>query len=270
MHVITTIAAFTLKDGLRHRVVYGVFIAAILMIASALLLSGLFMRDISKIILDICLSGVSMGALLVPFFLAINMMAGDLEHRTAYSMLSQPISRSQYILGKYTGLLLLTGAIVAILTLAALAAMYGASFIFDPVHLKSFSVPAVLLAVLTGVFGTAMLLATSVLWCSVTTSSFLATLLTLSTYFIGQTVEEMVRFISSPPPGVEFSPLFKTFVQCVLYLFPNLAAFDLKIQAAHGIPASWEGLFFLSLYSCAYITATLSIAILVFTKRDLA
>ncbi|MDH5525320.1 MAG: ABC transporter permease subunit [Desulfobulbaceae bacterium] len=270
MHAIITVARFTLKDGLRHRVIYGVFIAALLTVACALLFSGMFMRDISKVILDISLSAISMGALLVPFFLAINMLAGEIEHRTAYSMLSQPISRSQFILGKYAGFLLITAAIVAIFTSATLVAMYGASFLFEPIHLKTFSVQAVLLSVIANFMGVSMLLAASVLWCTATTSSFLATLLTLSTYFIGQTIEEMVRFISSPPPGVNFSPLFKTVIQGILYVFPNLAAFDLKLQAAHGIIAAGESILYLGLYAGSYITVIISLAILFFNKRDLA
>ena len=75
MNNILAVISITFKEGLRQRILYGVIISALLLMFFAVLFSGLFMRDISKIILDFCLSAVSIGGLLIPFFLAVNLLS---------------------------------------------------------------------------------------------------------------------------------------------------------------------------------------------------
>jgi ABC-type transport system involved in multi-copper enzyme maturation permease subunit len=269
MKTILAVVAITYKEGLRNRILYGVMLFALLIMTFAVLISGLFMRDIGKITLDLCLAAVNIGGLLVPFFLAVNLLAKDIERRTVYSILSRAVSRPAYILGKYAGLLLLTGTIMAILTCAALLATWGGKAVYGAAYYQSFSIASVLLSVLTSFLGMMMLTACVVFWSTITTSSFLASLLTLFTYVIGQTVEDMVRFMSVTISGVEISPVVQHTVKATMYLFPNLAAFDIKGLAAHGQTLPASEFFFLFLYSTAYVSAVLCLAILIFRKREL-
>lgn len=117
--------------------------------------------------------------------------------------------------------------------------------------------------------GTLVLNSTVLLWCTVTTSSFLATLLTLSTYVIGQSTEELVRFMNARSAEVYISPIVQSVVNAVLFIFPNLAAFDLKQWAAHGIPITLQETAILTSYACTYCTVMLILAVFFFTKRDL-
>ncbi len=270
MKAILTIALFTFKEGLRHRVLYGVLTFACLLICFSVLASGLFMRDISKILLDICLTSVSFGGLLVPFFLAINLMAGDLESRTVYSILSLPLSRKQYILGKFTGLSFLIILIMGLLTIATFFSIQAGEYVFSETYFTSVSITSIVSAVGAAILGNMVLLGCVFFWSSITTSSFLVTMLTISTYIIGQTIEEIVRFMSVQTPGVHFSPLLKKTVLTVLYIFPNLASFDLKQHAAHGLVISARHMTLLSGYGLTYLTVILTLTIFFFSRRDLA
>lgn len=270
MNTILPVALISFQDGLRHRVLYGVMVFALSLIVFAVLFSGFFMRDILKIILDLCLSAVSLGGLLVPFFLSISLLSGDIEQKTIYTLLARPISRSQYILGKFLGIGMLSGLIVFVLTCSTLLAVWGATFLYQGHFFSSFSIQSVLIASGMSYFAIMVLNSTVVLWCSMTTSSFLATLLTLATYVIGQTVEDIVHFISLQIPGVDISPAVKIIVSTALYIFPNLAAFDFKKEAAHGLGISFADLGIITLYGLAYITVMLVLAILFFRKRDLS
>jgi len=270
MNNILAVTLISYKEGLRHRVLYGIFIFAVLIMAFAVLISGLFMRDITKVTLDLCLTAVNIGGLLVPFFLAIYLLAKDIERRTVYSILSRSISRTEYLLGKFGGLVLLTGTIMGTLTLAVVAAIWGSRQLYAGYFFTSLSWPAILTAILASYLGIVVLNACVILWSTMTTSSFLATLLTLFTYIIGQTVEDIVRFMSVKTPGVELSPFFLKVSHAVLYIFPNLAAFDLKQSAAHGLLVPAKELLFLTTYGLGYTTAALTLAILIFRRRDLA
>jgi ABC-type transport system involved in multi-copper enzyme maturation permease subunit len=245
-------------------------IFSLLMMVFAVLISGLFLRDISKIILDLCLSAVNLGGLLVPFFLAINLLAKDIERKTIFSILSRPIARSQYILGKFGGLMMLTGAVMLLLTLSALVASWIGKWIYGEAFFTSFSISSTLVSVFIAYLGILVLNALVVLWCSVTTSSFLATLLTLFTYLIGQTIDDVVRFMTIQTQEPEFSETVRWAVNAAQYLFPNLAAFDFKFQAAHGLAIPFGDTAFLLVYATAYISSVLIGAILIFSRRDFA
>jgi len=263
------ICRITFKEGIRQRVLYGAVLFAGAVIFFSVLASGLFMRDIAKITLDICLTAINLGGLLVPFFLAVQMLARDMERRTVYSILSRPLSRSQYVLGKFGGLALLAAALMATLTLATVAAIFLARAMYAPVFFKGFSWGPVFLSIFVSYLGMLVFIAAVVLWSMVTTSSFLATMLTLATYIIGHSVEEMVRFVLSRTPGVEITPMVTWTVRGAQYLFPNLAAFDLKLVAAHGLAVTWGHVGFLIAYAIACASAMLTLAMLVFRKRDL-
>lgn len=269
MRLVWAVALVTLKESLRYKVIYGIFISSLLIMISSLLISGLFMRDIIKVTLDICLSAVSIGGLFVPFFLTINLMARDIENKTIYTLLARAISRQNYILGRFLGLALLTILIMGILTGSALLTAKSATYLYPSHFFEHLAYSPIVIYAIMAFLGIMVLNSVVFFWCSITTSSFLATLLTFSTYVVGQSVEDMVHFMSLKVPEVEISTTVQIAVKTALYIFPNLAAFDLKQQAAHSLSFNFQELFILSLYGCCYITIMLLISVLVFRRRDL-
>ena len=139
MNKLWHVAFLTFKEGLKHHILYGVFLVALLVMTTSVLVSGFFMRDISKIILDFCLATISIGGLLVPFFLAITLLAGDIDKRTVVTILSRDISRPQYILGKYIGISLLTGVITSFFFIATILAIQGGILLYSEHYFKSYS-----------------------------------------------------------------------------------------------------------------------------------
>lgn len=269
MNAALRVALLCYKEGLRHRILYGILTCCGLLMLFSLLISGLFMRDILKIILDICLAATTIGGLLVPFFLAVNVLAGDIDQKTVYTILARPVSKRAYILGKFIALAMLTLTIMGLLALATLGATWGAAMIYAPHFLEHLSIPAILLAIALKAMGIVMLNSLVLLWSTVTTSSFLATLLTLFTYLIGQTVEDVVRFISLQQGDVALSPVVILVTKISLYVFPNLAAFDFNRQAAYGLPILPEEVLVAIAYGLCYSAVVIGLAVFFFRRRDL-
>ena len=263
------VAVLTFKEGLRQRILYGSIIFAVLVMVFAVLISGFFLRDIAKVTIDFCLSAVNIGGILVPLFLGINLLAKDIERKTIYSILSKSISRQQYVIGKFGGLTLLTVAIMAILSLATVLAITGSMQLYGDKFFAAVSWRPILIAICSSFLGLCLLNATVILWSIITTSSFLATLLTLFTYIIGNTSDDILRFVSNPPPDVKITAPILWIVRGAYYLFPNFSAFDFKQQAAHSLAIYSKDLLHLVIYACAYIIAIIGLATLLFKKRDL-
>lgn len=270
MHSIVAVALLSFKEGVRHRVLYGVLIAALFMMSFAVLVSGFFLRDVAKVILDFCMATVTMGGLTIPFFLAINLLSKDIERRTIFTILSRPISRGQYLIGKFFGLLLLTGLIMLLLSAGIWIALQCGEFLFGARFFVQVSWLSIALALFLSWLSVLILNAIVVLWSTVTTSSFLATLLTLFSYVIGHFVDDVVRFLQVKTTAVDISESIRMTVDMAQYVFPNLAAFDLKSAAAHGMTIPFADVAILFAYACAYITVLLSLSTLFLNRRDLA
>ena len=267
---IFAVAMLSFKEGLRNRVLYGVLLAATLMMSCAVLASGFFLRDISKVLLDFCMATVTLGGLTIPFFLAINLLAKDIERRTIFTLLSRPISRGQYLIGKFFGLLLLTGLITVLLTGGVWLSLQGGEFLFGSRFFVQVSWLSIASALFLSWLSVLILNAFVVLWSTVTTSSFLATLLTVFSYVIGHFIDDVVRFLQVKVTMVEISDSVRVTVDIAKYLFPNLAAFDLKSVAAHGTLIPFTDILILTAYACVYITVLLTLSTLFFNRRDLA
>lgn len=270
MRAVYAVALLSFKEGLCHRVLYGVLLAAILMMSCAVLASGFFLRDISKVVLDFCLATVTLGGLTIPFFLAINLLSKDIERRTIFTLLSRPISRGQYLVGKFLGLLLLTGLVMLLLSVGVWLAIMGGTFTFGAHYFAGVSWGGIIAALFLSWLSVLILNGFVVLWSTLTTSSFLATLLTIFSYVIGHFIDDVVRFLTLKTTTMEISASIHATIDVVKYIFPNLAAFDLKSTAAHGdlIPAF--DVMTLSVYAIAYIVVLLSVSALFFNRRDLA
>jgi ABC-type transport system involved in multi-copper enzyme maturation permease subunit len=269
MRNIAAVAWLAFKEGLGYRLLYGIIIMAVLVMTFAVLVSGFFMRDVAKVIIDFCLTAVNLGGLIIPFFLAVSMLAGDLERRTIFPILCQPISRRAYILGKFSGLALLTALVVLLLSGAGVVAILAGKMLYGARFFTSLNLASYAAAVAMDFLAILLLNSLVVLWCCLTTSALLATLLTLASYLIGQTIDDIVSFIETGNGGVPVNDALKYTVHFGQYLFPNLAAFDLNQLAAHGLTIPFSDIAFLLLYFLAYSAAALSLATVVFNRRDL-
>jgi ABC-type transport system involved in multi-copper enzyme maturation permease subunit len=265
MTVLWPIAYITFKEGIRNRSFYGIAIFALLLLGANLLLSGMMMQDIGKTSVDFALSTISLAGLLVVFFIGINLLAKDLDRKTIYMVLSRPISRWQYILGKYAGMALLMVAVMFFLGLFAVASIYAVQFSY-PEFFPRFSLPLVLLAIVYSCMSLLLLTALSFLFSSFASNSFIALILTMISYLIGQSLTDVKALVEMP--SAEVAPITVKVIQLAYYLFPNLSLFDLKIQAANGLPVTPEFILWTSAYWLVYTGFALALASFLFTRRE--
>ena len=109
-----------------------------------------------------------------------------------------------------------------------------------------------------------------VFFSTITSSSFLTFLYSVSVYVAGQTIEDVVRFIKSGNVGdFEISALHRGLLEVVQYLFPNFAAFDIKVMASHGMFMPPVHTILLLGYSLIYTTMILFFAVLIFERSEL-
>ena len=124
MKGIWAVGVVTFLEGIRNRSLYGITIIALLLLVSNLIMSGLVPQSVGKLAVDIALSTVSFTGLLIVLFIGINLVAKDLDRKTIYMVLSRPISRQDYIVGKFSGIAALIVASVVVLGLFAALSIF--------------------------------------------------------------------------------------------------------------------------------------------------
>jgi len=268
MKILWAIAVITFKEGIRNRSLYGISVFALLLLAANQLISGMIMRDVGKVAVDIALSSVSLAGLLIVLFVGINLLSKDFDRKTIYMVLSRPISRAQYICGKYLGMSFLLIATVVILSAFSVLSIHLVSINYHD-YFPNLSWFDIFIAIVFMLISLLVVSSVSFFYSTITTSSFTALILTIITYIIGNSLQEVKGLVEAPGKvGIEVSPLSVKLVQAASYLFPNLTLFDLKAQAAHAVTIPTSYLLWVMLYGVVYIVVVLTAASLVFSRRQ--
>lgn len=105
MNTILSIALNTFREAVRDKVLYGIIFFAIIIILFSLVLGELSLHEEKRITIDIGLSGISLFSIIISVFLGVTLVRKELEKRTIYFIISKPISRAQFLIGKYFGML---------------------------------------------------------------------------------------------------------------------------------------------------------------------
>ncbi len=267
MKQIWLLSKITYKEGVRNRILLGILLVAVLFSAFNIIFTQTFAHDLSKVSVDLGLSTVSLAGLAVIFFMGINLLARDFEKRTIYMVLSRPIARWQYVLGKFMGLAWMVGTSVAVLGIVAAAGVKTSMWMSPAFIPPNYSWTIFLLSVCFSYLSLMIITALAQLFTCLTTSSYIALLITACSYFIGHNVE-LVRQAFAETGDVH--PAYALLIETVTWLFPNLQAFDLKTVAGYGLPLETGDLIWTALYGISYIAVILVLTVIVFQRRELS
>ncbi|MCD6185388.1 MAG: ABC transporter permease subunit [Deltaproteobacteria bacterium] len=269
MNKIGLVAWITFKDCIRNKALYGIILLGLVLFFFNIIITGMFSWEAGKVAVDMGLSIISFSGLILIFFFSINSISSDIYNRTIYLILSRPVSKAHYILGKYTGLSLIILLSSIILGLCAAVSVKLSFLSVDRQIPFNFSWSIFFLSILFLTISLLIMMALAVFWVSVTTHQFTALLLTLGSYFVGQSMENVKNIILSTKLFTNDSLPVKV-ISCVSWIMPNLAAFDLKTTAAYGLPVNASILLWVALYGISYIGVVLTLTIFIFQRRELA
>ena len=151
---VVAIARNAFREAVRDRVLYNLVVFALLLIGGAVFLGELSAGQEAKIIVDLGLSATLLFGMFIAVFVGVGLVYKEIERRTLYAILSKPVSRGEFLLGKYLGLCLTLFVNVAIMGAGLSLALLFVKRGWDPLLVRIW--PAVLLIyielmILTGV-----------------------------------------------------------------------------------------------------------------------
>ena len=266
MRSIAIIAGGVFRESVRDRVPYNLVLFAVLLIGSSYLLGQLTAGQDVKIIKDLGLAAISIFGLFIAIFIGIGLVSKEVERRSIYALLAKPISRPQFIAGKYAGLVLTLAVNVAVMTIALYAVLGYLTWIETPEFKASWEAPGVdpaMLEAILLIFVELMLVTAIALFFSTFSSPILSAALTFGLYIAGNFNADLKNF-----EQVVDSPAAAWLARGLYHVLPDLSAFDVKIQVVHGLPVAAGYIWSTLGYGALYIAALLLAATVIFSRRD--
>lgn len=249
---IRAIALVTIREAVRDRILYLLLAFALAVIAVSRFVSLLTVGNEAKIVKDLGLAALSLFGVLTAMFTGVSLVFKEIDRRTVYTLLANPVRRWHFVVGKYVGLVavLSANAVFMYAVLAVILLIQGES----PRGLA----PAVLLIVVE----LALIAAFAILFSSFT-NPILAAVGTLAVFVAGHLVWSFELLAKRIPGG------FAKGVCAVLErVLPNLDRLDVKAAAVHGAPLAPSYVAWGVAYGVLYAAIVLALAAVVFERRD--
>ncbi len=253
MSKIHAITLNTFKEAVRDRILYAILAFAMTMIASTIVLATLGVGSGPKIIRDLGLGFISIFGTLIAVFIGIGLVHKEIDRRTIYTIVSKPIHRFQFVLGKYFGLILTLFVNVTVMTVALAGLIFLGEGVWEFRLMVASGMIFLELMVITGI---------AILFSAFSTPT-LSAIFTLSFFAIGRLLEDLRVF------GEQYAgPLGKGVIRVLYYVLPNLGRFNISAEVAHGVPLGEVVSGKTILYGLLYVLAVLALTALVFQRRD--
>src|SRR2546430_5532772 len=103
---VAAIARNAFREAVRDRVLYNLVFFALLLIGGAIFLGELSGGQEAKVIVDLGLSATLLFGTFIAILVGVGLVYKEIERRTLYAILSKPVGRGEFLLGKYFGLCL--------------------------------------------------------------------------------------------------------------------------------------------------------------------
>lgn len=248
-----TIARFTMLGYVKERVLLVVIIFAFILMISSYVLAPLAVGAQQKIIIDIGLASISMFGILMVILLGASSYSREKEQGILPSILAKPISRVDFIVGKYLG---------TVLTIWMVMVVMGFLYLFVTVLSRSALNGTIFLAMYLSAIEVALLTAVMTFFSSFTTP-LLSSFFTACVFISGHLSKDLLAFAE------HFGQTFFRFISTVaFYTLPNLSLFNIRPEAVHDLPVLERYSSSVTMYAFFYIMFFLFLSSVIFRRKD--
>ena len=250
MNTILNISLITIKELLHEKVFYLLGAFALLAISMSLLLGDLTYAQQSKITFDFLLAGIQLTNLLFSVFMGITLLHRELNLGWIAMVLSKPVSRLHFLLGKFIGQILVQASVILMLGLLTVLICENNDI--------SLVYPALIQTLLL-IFCEGVIMSAVVYLCAVNLGALMAAATSLFVFALGNLSDGAIKTSSS-----------MGWVRTLLNgIAPNLRMFNTKALASYGLLLEWELFGILVAYTFVCATIYFCLAGITFSRRDI-
>jgi ABC-type transport system involved in multi-copper enzyme maturation permease subunit len=243
------VAVSTLRESIRAKLFYALAILIVFIMGTSMGLGSVTIGDPIAVLKDFARFSISISILLYCVGYATAALHQEIANRIIFNVLSRPIPRSTYLLGKFTGMCL----VETIIILAC-----GLPLIFLCFWLEGF-VDFQLVRALAGIFLEGLILSSlAILGSSFLVTPLVVAVATFCSFVAGRSSDYILRFADEPGLTTAVSALLRG----IYWAVPHLS--DMVSMS------SLEGgrVLFAAGYAVSYSGVALCAAVLLFNRRE--
>ncbi|MGE5187333.1 MAG: ABC transporter permease [Acidobacteriota bacterium] len=258
---IWAIALNTFREAARIRVLYGIVVLVVGANLFAIVLGTMSMHESARVARDVGLAGISLFGSLTAIFLGVFLLYGEVQRRTIHAIVSKPVERWEFVVGKYAGMALVLTALVAMFSVAMIAMLA-----WQHVAVSEAVVQAIVLAWLE-----VLTVAAIAIFFSSFSTPFLSGIFALAMWVIGRVTPDILDATRAA------STWIRTVARVALEVVPDLHLFSPSGRVVEGATmsvhadfVSWTYVGMATLHGLGWIGGLLAFACILFHRRDFA
>jgi ABC-type transport system involved in multi-copper enzyme maturation permease subunit len=258
---IWAIALNTFREAARIRVLYGIVVLVVGANLFAIVLGEMSTREQARVARDVGLAGISLFGSLTAIFLGVFLLYTEVQRRTIHAIVSKPIERWEFVVGKYLGMALVLTVLVALFGVA----MTG-MLVWQGVGVTEPVIKAIVLA-----WGEVLTVAAIAIFFSSFSTPFLSGIFALAMWAIGRVTPEIEAAIRDGAGWIRATARVALEIVPDIHLFsPSGRVIEHAAVSVHTEFVSWGYVGIASLHGLGWIVGLLALACLLFHRRDFA
>ncbi len=254
MQNIFIVAKYTYRELLKSKILLNVVIVGVFLSLLAFVAVEFTFGVPERVAIDFGLGVSSVSSIIIAIFMGVGLMKNEMESRTLYMVLSKPIKRFEFLLGKFFGLQLILFLNVIIMSALTLFYYFFLGGLFSKV---------ILYAVLF-IFLEASLILLVAIFFSLISNAVLSVIFTLSFYISSYAIAEVQGMLQA-----KRNMFLNSAVKFLYYLLPDLTKLNIKQFVIYQQDLSAEFLTKTLSYSLIYFLILLIISSMIFEKKNL-
>jgi len=256
---IWAIALNTFREAARIRVLYGIIVLVIGANLFAIVLGRMSIHEEARVARDVGLAGISLFGSLTAIFLGVFLLYTEVQRRTIHAIVSKPIERWEFVVGKYAGMALVLSVLVALFGLAMLGMLA-----WQHVGVSGAVVRAVVLAWIE-----VLTVAAIAIFFSSFSTPFLSGIFALAMWVIGRLTPDIEAATQAAASWIRVTSRVALEIVPDLHLFsPSGRVIDGATASVNGDFVSWGYVGLASVHGLGWIIGLLALACLLFQRRD--
>lgn len=252
--LIYTIALNTFRESIRDKILYTILLFQLGFAAISVYVSYWSMGQETKILLDFSITLMTIFGLIIAVFIGSGLIHKEIEKKTIYTILSKPISKDHFIIGKYFGLLLTLALCFVLMTAGVL--------VINKVFIGVINYLLILQALFI-FFKMAIMLGFTLLFGSYS-SPIVTIVFSLFVFVAGNFSSDIIVL----PEASSISGL-SDILKMLYYIVPNFELLDFQTEIVHNLEILPKKMYYGALYAVAYSGILIMLAKSVFKKVDL-
>ncbi len=253
--VALAIARQTVREALRRRVMWVFLICGLFLISLGPLFGFLSPKDSQTVLRSLGLAAILLAGLFITIVTCIYLIPVEIERRTIYTVLSKPVQRYEFVLGKFLG-----GFITVFINIAAMGAVF-----LIMIWMKEGSVPSEMVKGVVMTFFQLLLLAALTIFFSTFATPVLNFFMSFGIFIVGNLSSVTESLTTSK---LKYAQLIGNLVH---YLLPNFGNFNIQNAIIHPqVDITNEAVFIRNniVYALIYSAVLLILAVIIFDRRE--